>query len=162
MTQYDATHTYREINVRSASQVELVIMMYDMIIEDVHHATNAIAGGNIEARTDAVKHAMSVLEQLQGTLNMNLGGEAARNLDAFYSIARAKLLEAHIKCSAELMRAQAELFADLRAAWKQILHQADTASGTIAMDELERTSMLPDPSTASALTEASTAREWTA
>lgn len=113
----DAQKTYREQAVRSATQVQLVMMMYDMIGQDLRRAIDAIHRNDVEARSVEIKHALAVLEQLQGTLNMQAGGDAARCLDRLYSTARGKLLEAHIKVSEEMLRSQMRIFADLREAW---------------------------------------------
>jgi flagellar biosynthetic protein FliS len=86
--QQDATHAYQEANIRGASQVELVVLMYDMLIEDLRRAIEAISANDIEKRTRETKHAISVLEQLQTCLNMKDGGEAAQYMDRLYSLAR--------------------------------------------------------------------------
>ncbi len=93
--------------------------MYDILLEDLRRAVDAVHGNEIERRTNEVKHALLVLEQLQGTLRMDQGGEAAKHLDTLYSIVRAKVLEAHLKSSAELLQGQIALMADVRAAWQQ-------------------------------------------
>jgi hypothetical protein len=56
----------------------------------------AIGAGDIEARTAALQHSLSVLEQLHGQLEFQKGGEVAQQLDRFYSIIRGKILEAQI------------------------------------------------------------------
>lgn len=119
MNMKNAQYAYREAAIRSASQVGLVIVMYDMVIEDLRRAVEAIQANDIEKRTGEVRHALSVLEQLQGTLNLETGGEAASNMDRWYSVARAKLLEGHLKVSAEIFRSQQDLFVELRNAWQQ-------------------------------------------
>lgn len=130
MTPPDVQKAYREAAVRSANEVQLVIMMYDMIGQDLRRAIDAIHRNDVEARSAEIKHALAVLEQLQGTLNMEAGGEAAQSLDRFYSIARAKLLEAQIKVSEGLLSTQMQMFADLRDAWRtaEEERQKNTAS----------------------------------
>jgi flagellar protein FliS len=115
----DARLAYREAAVRGASQVGLVIMLYNMLVEDVGRAISATRNGDAQVRSEELKHAFGVLEQLQGTLNMEQGGDAARNLDHFYSIIRAKLLEAHLKSSLELLQQQLALLVSVREAWQQ-------------------------------------------
>ena len=120
MNRNDIASSYREAAVRGAGQVELVIMLYDILFDDIQRAIASIRTRDIEARTAEIKHALSVLEQLQGTLNFSQGGEAARNLDRLYSIVRAKLLEAHLKTSEEILQKQIALLAPIREAWKQV------------------------------------------
>ncbi len=119
MTEPAATNAYREAAIRGASQIELVILMYDMIVEDLTRAIDAIRTNDIERRTIEIKHTISVLEQLQVCLNMTDGGEAAQYMDRLYSIARGKVLEAHIKSSTAILKEQIWIFADLRAAWRR-------------------------------------------
>lgn len=120
MNHSKATNAYREAAIRGASQVGLVVMMYDMLIEDLAGAADAVRSGDVEKRTADTKHALAVLEQLQGRLNMDGGGEAAINMDRLYSITRAKLLEASIKNSAAIFKEQARIFTELRGAWQQV------------------------------------------
>jgi flagellar protein FliS len=80
----------------------------------------AIAAGDIEARTAALQHSLSVLEQLHGQLEFQKGGEVAQQLDRFYSIIRGKILEAQIKCSTAVLEQGMGFMADLRSAWKQV------------------------------------------
>jgi flagellar secretion chaperone FliS len=115
----NAKHEYREAAVRGATQIELVIMMYDMIIQDLDRAMDAIGKRDTERRSSETKHAFSVLEQLQGTLNFVDGGDAAVIMDRLYSIARAKILEGCIKNSPEILHQQISIFSDLRDAWRQ-------------------------------------------
>jgi flagellar protein FliS len=119
MNHTKATKAYREAAIRGASQIGLVVMMYDMIIEDLNRAVDAVRSSEIEKRTAETKHALSVLEQLQGTLNMADGGEAAINMDRLYSITRARLLEANIKNSVTIFKEQVRLFTELKVAWQQ-------------------------------------------
>lgn len=120
MNRNDITISYREAAIRGAGQVELVIMLYDILADDIRKAIAAIRTHDIEGRTAEIKHALGVLEHLQGTLNFEQGGEAARNMDRLYSVIRAKLLEAHITTSQEILQKQLDLLAPVREAWKQI------------------------------------------
>ncbi|HEU5402593.1 MAG TPA: flagellar export chaperone FliS [Terriglobales bacterium] len=120
MNRNDIASSYREAAVRGAGQVELAVMLYDILLDDMQRAIAAIHARDIETRTSEIKHALSVLEHLQGTLNFDQGGEAARNMDRLYSIVRAKLLEAHIKTSAEILQKQIDLLVPVREAWKQV------------------------------------------
>ena len=115
-----ATRAYQEAAISGASNVELVLMMYDMIIEDLDRTIKAAADKDIDTRTTETKHVLAVLEQLQGTLDMTNGGAAAVNMDHLYSVTRGKLLEASIKNSTALFRELREIFVELKAAWMQV------------------------------------------
>ena len=95
-------------------------MLYDVLITDVRKAIQCLAEGNIEGRTNALVHALLVLEQLQGTLQMESGGEAAKHLYRLYSLARAKILEGQLKCRARLLEEIVEAMLAVRVMWVEV------------------------------------------
>jgi flagellar protein FliS len=136
--------SYRRAAVQNASAVGLVIIMYDMLIEDVREVIEALKQGDIEKRATALKHGFLVLGQMEGTLDMEKGGTAAVNLAQFYSVLRANLLDAHIKSSVEKFQRQIELMLEVRQAWEQV-NKPDAAAAT-AVEAAEN----PEPRAASA------------
>jgi flagellar secretion chaperone FliS len=115
----DARSSYREAAVRGASPLRLVICLYEQAIEDLRRAVAALKRGDIETRTRQINHAFMVIAQLQGSLDMERGGEVARNLARFYSAIRSGLTEAHGKQSLPLLEQQLLLLTDVHAAWLQ-------------------------------------------
>lgn len=124
---------YRENNVRSATAVGLVIMLYDTAIEDIRRAIQAMKVGDVDTRTSEIRHALLVFEQLQGSLQMEAGGEQAKALDRFYSVLRAKLLEAQLRQSASILEQEIELLLSVRDAWKQVDNPASTVVNQLIM-----------------------------
>ena len=112
--------SYRKASIQNATSVGLVIIMYDMLAADLRRAIEAMQAGDVEKRSAELKHAFLVLLQLEGSLDMEKGEQAARNLSQFYSVARAKILEAHIKVSAPMLQHQIDLVMDVRGAWEKV------------------------------------------
>ncbi len=116
----DARSSYREAAVRGASPVRLVICLYEQAIEDLRLAVIAVEKGDIEARTRGINHALMVIAQLQGSLDMERGGEVARNLARFYSLVRAGLCEAQMKQSGRILEQQIAQLVVLHEAWLEV------------------------------------------
>ncbi|MGA8837761.1 MAG: flagellar export chaperone FliS [Candidatus Sulfotelmatobacter sp.] len=116
----DARSSYRESSVRGASPVRLVIALYEQAIEDLRRAVIALDKGAIEARTREINHALLVIAQLQGSLNMERGGEVARNLARFYGLVRAGLTEAQMKQSSILIEQQISQLTEVHEAWLEV------------------------------------------
>lgn len=112
--------SYRRAAVENASAVGLVIILYDVLVRDLKRAMEAIHACDIDKRSAELKHALLVLQQLEGSLDMEKGGEAARNLSSFYSVVRCKIMEAQVKSSSEILDRQIELLLDVRKAWQQV------------------------------------------
>jgi flagellar secretion chaperone FliS len=118
-TTVNARQLYQDSAVRGATPIELVVMLYDSAIEDMRRALAAMQKSDIEARTAQVQHALIVLQQLQGTLDFERGGTAARQFEQFYNLVRAKLLEAQMRVSPELMQQQIRFMSEVRDCWQQ-------------------------------------------
>ena len=111
--------TYRKAAVESASPIGLVILLYDTLVGDIQRAIEAMKAGDIEKRTGQIVHAFQVLQQLECDLNMSDGGQTAKDLSRLYRHIRAKLLEAQLKQSVEILTAQIDLVLQVRQAWQR-------------------------------------------
>lgn len=132
MNPRQAEFSYRKVAVANASSVGLVIILYDLLVEDLRRAIKALERGEIEARSQALKHAFLVLQQLQGSLNREKGGDAAKHLSRFYAVLRAKIWEGHVKQSSEILREQISLLLDVRQTWAQVDPERAPAGATPA------------------------------
>jgi flagellar protein FliS len=112
--------TYLRASAQNATAVGLVIILYDLLIHDLEQAIAALADRDIERRTTEIKHALLVLQQLEGSLDRENGAEAAKHFSSFYSALRSKIFEAHLKASPEILRKQIDLVLDVRQAWQQV------------------------------------------
>jgi flagellar secretion chaperone FliS len=112
--------SYLRAAVEGASSVELVIMLYDRLITDLQRAMAAMRARDVEGRCAQIKHALLILQQLEGSMDAERGGDAARNLGAFYSHARAKIMEGQITGKPELLEKLIGHLAEVRTAWQQV------------------------------------------
>lgn len=106
--------------MRGASPVRLVICLYEQAIEDLRRAVIALEKGDIEGRTRGINHALMVIGQLQGSLDMQRGGEVARNLNRFYNVARTSLAEAQLKQSERILERQVSELVLIYEAWLEV------------------------------------------
>jgi flagellar protein FliS len=93
----DPRVAYRQADARGATSLRLVVLLYEQIIQDLRQASMAIDHNQIELRTKRINHALDVICLLQATLNLERGGQVARNLLRFYDVVRANLCEAQFK-----------------------------------------------------------------
>jgi flagellar secretion chaperone FliS len=130
----DFTQTYRKTQANGASKIGFVVALYETIIADLAGAVAAIREGNIEKRSAELQHALTVLGYLQGTLNREQGGSAALELDRFYSVMRARVMEGHISASAPILDSVIGHVSDICDAWRQV------------DDQMRREVVVPDES----------------
>jgi flagellar protein FliS len=116
----DARSSYREAAVRGANPVRLVICLYEQAIEDLRRAVIAQEKGDIEARTRGINHALTVIAQLQGSLDMEHGGDVATNLALFYNLVRLGLTQAQVMQSIRILEQQISQLATVHEAWLEV------------------------------------------
>jgi flagellar protein FliS len=109
-------------------------MLYDGAIAAMQRAVNAIEAHDIANKCHHLKRATAIILQLEGTLNMELGGEVARTLKALYVYARAQMLKANTENSPQILRSLIEKIAAVREAWCQADHQPSPSANPTASE----------------------------
>ena len=111
---------YQEAAVRNANAIELVIMLYDILARDLHGAIEAMEAGNIEARSVKIKHGFLALQQLEGSLPIDEGGDFADGMSRFYSMLRAQMMKAQVQQDPAILRELIQLLFTVREAWVEL------------------------------------------
>ncbi len=119
--------------------MRLVISLYEQAIEDLRRAVLAQEKGVIETRTREINHALMVIAQLQGSLDLERGGEVARNLARFYGLLRTGLVEAQRQQSTTLIEQQISQLVVVHEAWLEV----ERATAIPSSPLLEPTSTAP-------------------
>jgi flagellar protein FliS len=102
MTYGRGVKAYTEAQVSTTTnQKQLIVMAYDGILRFLNTAKTHIANRDIEAKYDMLLKARAIVEELAGTLNMEEGGEIAKNLWNLYVYFMQKIGEANLtnECS---------------------------------------------------------------
>ena len=87
---YGGYSAYRQIGVKTASQGKLVVMLYDGAVTNLEKAMNLITGdssispGSVEPYGNYIQKVMDIITELQVSLDLETGGEIAKNLMSLY------------------------------------------------------------------------------
>jgi flagellar protein FliS len=111
---------YLHAAVAGASPVGLVVLLYERLITDLTRAVAAMEKGEMETRVAEINHAFLILGQLEGSLDPSQSPDAAKTQALFYSVTRARILEAHLKSNRQMLEEQIVVLNDVRAAWEQV------------------------------------------
>ena len=134
---------YRELAIKGATPVGLIILLYDMAIESLVRAAKEIDAGNVEARTADLNHALAVLGELQRSLNLESGGEVAKRLTDLYDVARCKILEANIKSSKDTIEQLSSVLSSIREAWQVVERESAAQPAMESVQMAPRSSPTP-------------------
>ena len=110
-----------ETGVLAASPNKLVIMLYEGAISACRSAEGYMLNNDIINKGNMISKAVSIIESgLRLSLDKNVGGEIAVNLDALYGYMSKRLMTANIHNRPELIHEVIKLLDDLKGAWEAI------------------------------------------
>lgn len=110
-----------ETGVTSASPHKLIVMLYDGALAAIMTAITQMKAGNIQEKGNAISKAIRIIDDgLRASLDKEVGGEIASNLDALYDYMSRRLLEANLKNDPAILEEIRGLVTDLRDTWNQI------------------------------------------
>jgi flagellar protein FliS len=110
-----------EIGVMSASPHKLVVLLFEGAMLQVTMAKQHMNAGHIAKKGKAISRAIAFIETgLRASLNKNVGGELALNLDALYAYLSKQLVTANTTNSLENLDEVYQLLSELKGAWEAI------------------------------------------
>ena len=111
-----------ETGVMAASPHKLITMLFEGAIAALSAALVHMDAKSIAAKGTAISKAITIIDNgLRASLDKNVGGEIAINLDALYTYMSERLLQANLDNSSEMIREVITLLADLKGAWESII-----------------------------------------
>jgi flagellar protein FliS len=114
-------HTaYLARELSAASPAKRVAMLLDRATASLGEVGRAIERGDIQGRWKANNQAVTIIETLWMTLDLEKGGEIAANLDRLYSFMLQHLTLVDLKNDPKPAAAVAALLEPLRRSWHEI------------------------------------------
>lgn len=114
---------YKKTSVESASREKLLLMMYEGAIKYIKKALLAIENNNIAERGMNIGFAYDVIMELNNTLNHEVGGEVAQNLEQLYLFMTDQLIKANIKADKEKLESVLKILETLYGGWVQAIEK---------------------------------------
>jgi len=113
----NAHQSYKNANVTTADRGKLVIMIYDHCIKWTKKAEEELDSKEMEKMVRAVQRVQNGLTELMCALDMERGGDIARNLFRLYEFYSRHLSQAIKDRSTQCLREVAGMMSMLREAW---------------------------------------------
>jgi len=113
---------YLESRVLAADPVELIHLLYEHAAVQVKLARAALGEHNIAGRCQAISKALSVLGELEGSLDHSTGGSISQNLARLYQYMRKRLGEGNLRQDGEALAEVESLMQTLDEGWTAMQH----------------------------------------
>jgi flagellar protein FliS len=120
---------YRETRIKTASQGQLIIELYNEAVKQLDYGLELIeqntgekkVPGRIEKISKSILKTQEIVTELMVSLDFEQGGIIAKNLFSLYTWFNKELLAANISKDAQRISAVRNMMNDLRSAWVEII-----------------------------------------
>jgi flagellar protein FliS len=122
--------------VNDANGVQLIQMLFDGLLESLSVAKGHLMHNEKIEKSKALTRAGRIVIGLQGALDLERGGELARNLFELYSYVTRRVLQANLHNDVEAIDEVHGLMSEIRSAWQTMPalvppNRADQTRGAI-------------------------------
>jgi len=129
MPEYESlAHRYREIAVKTASPLQLIVILYDAAVCSVQEARKQMDCRDIAGRSRSINKCIAIISELQSCLNPEAGGEIAASLDRLYDYMKRTAFLASVNQDNQPLVEIESLLDNLRCAWAELANQACAAA----------------------------------
>jgi len=118
----NVAQAYRQTQVGTTGQGEIVIMLYDGALRFLAQAREKMLAKDYAGKGNCISRALDVINELDSSLNVEAGGELAKNLHQLYFLCTTRLLHANLKMDLEKLKSVEDILSGLRDAFAQIVN----------------------------------------
>ncbi len=129
-------------DIETASPHRLILLLIDGAIDKIRAARLAMERDEIAAKGTNISWAISIIDGLRASLNMEKGGELASNLDRLYEYMVRTLVEANLNSDRRKLNEVEALLIEGRLAWKAIEGEVEGQGAAPVQNEIGPTELL--------------------
>ena len=111
---------YQENRVMTQTPGRVVVMLYEGAVKFLKQAIREMEAGQYIEKGKSISRAVDIIQELNFTLNMEAGGEIAKNLRQLYAFMLERLFQANIRKDAGMIRETIKLLEELDEGWKAV------------------------------------------
>jgi flagellar protein FliS len=119
---------YKQTAVKTANRGQIVIMLYEGAIQNVKKATIAVEKKDIKTKGMAIGKAHDIINELLNTLDFEVGGQIAKDLERLYNFMTEQLVKANLDSSKEPLQTVQKLLETLLEGWRGAVSSAPNSS----------------------------------
>ena len=112
---------YNQNAIATASQEQILIMLYDGAIRFIRQAISASEQNDNPEKLGRISKVFAIIVEFSNTLNHDIGGEIAADLDGLYQFMLRELSKARAEKGEKSLRVVEGLLVELRLTWGEAI-----------------------------------------
>ena len=119
-------NTYVQNHYTSMSPARIVLALYDGVLLNIQKAVFALEDKDLAGQGEGVSKALEVLAELQGSLNLEDGGEVGAALFRLYDYVTMELVRTNMHDDREGLMRCGSLIQEVRDGWAEMMKSPET------------------------------------
>jgi flagellar protein FliS len=111
---------YRRIQINTANPVQLVVLLYDGLLQYLERSAVCLEKGDIEGCARWCDRVNAIAQELLGVLDFGAGGEVAQQLASVYTMTMRETLKAQIRKDPGIFRRLEGVYSEIRDGWVEL------------------------------------------
>jgi flagellar secretion chaperone FliS len=125
MSNYGANQ-YKKNAILTANRGQILIMLYEAAIQNVKKASAAVEKRDLPAKGVAIGKAHDIINELMNTLDFEVGGQIARDLERLYNFMTEQLVKANLENNKDPLARVQKLLETLLDGWRGAVAQVNS------------------------------------
>lgn len=119
MTTMRQLQAYRENQITTTDPGTVLLMLYQGAIDSLNRAADHMSAGNMAEKGRHILRANDILNQFLVSLDHEVGGEIAANLEGLYRFMLDQILIANVNNDAQPLNTVVSLLTTLKSGWEE-------------------------------------------
>jgi len=120
-----AARAYFQTRVNTTTQEEVVILLFEAAIKYLKQAKEKIKEKNYAEKGILISKALDIISELDASLNIEKGGDIAKNLHNLYFYCQTRLLTANLKLDCDIIDEVIHILKQIGSAFAEIVQKSD-------------------------------------
>ena len=122
---------YKQTSIKTANRGQILIMLYEAAIKNVKKASDCLDRKDLAGKGQAIVKAHDIINELTNTLDFDVGGQIAKDLERLYLFMTDQLIKANLENKKEPLQQVQRLMETLLEGWRVAVDQVNRGqSGT--------------------------------
>ena len=129
---------YQQTQMNTAPKEQILLMLYDGAVRFLHQAKAGFAEKNIEKIHNNIVRVQKIITEFEASLDMENGGEFAKNLYGLYEFMSGQLTQANIKKKEECLDIVIKHMTSLRDTWREAIKNFKSSGQSLGSNEIDK------------------------
>ena len=116
---------YKQMAVKTANRGQILIMLYEGAIQHIKRAMVALDKKDLVTKGKSIVKAHDIINELLNTLDFEVGGQVAIDLERLYNFITEQLIKANLENSKEALESAQKVLETLLSGWKTAVEQVN-------------------------------------